>query len=393
MKIKISSMIIIILCFILLLLSIPVQAEESEEPLISTLFFYTDLQEAFSELTLQTGVNIIADDTVRGYITLDLDQVPLEQALRMMLVKGGYTFRKIDGYYLISMADPRSPNFQNITETEIIRLKYISAGEARALLPAFYDPYLRSSSERDMITITATPEIIAGFKSDLEMIDTPAQEVMIQVLVTEISTELLKEKGGDLFRFLDAEPEENYFQLRYDRSGFASMLGRSFGELESRLKFLSQTEEVNIRANPRVLVTDRETATLFIGEEQVIILEPANATARLERVDVGVALNVTPRILDDKLIKMDINPDISHFSEERQERLVVKRSELNTTVYAEDGEQLTLGGMTLSRETEFTSAVPILGSVPLIRWLFRQETERESERELIIFLTPEIVRK
>lgn len=49
--------------------------------------------------------------------------------------------------------------------------------------------------------------------------------------------------------------------------------------------------------------------------------------------------------------------------------------------------------MTLNREVEFTSAVPILGDIPVLRWLFRQETERESERELMIFLTPEIVRK
>jgi len=384
---------IMIILFLSLIVVIPLQAEEIDEPLVSTLFFYTDIQEALNEITLQTGVNIIADDSVRGYVTLDLEEVPIEQALTMMLLKGGYSFRKIDDYYLVSVIDPRSPNFQRIAETEIIKLQYITAAEAIALLPAHYERYLRSSGVRDMITITATPEIIEGFKRDLAKIDTPAQEVMIQVLVTEISSELINERGGDLFRFLNLEQDDDYFQLQYDRAGFAGILGRDFGELESRLRFLSQTEDVEIKANPRVQVTDRETATLFIGEEQVIILEPANASARLERVDVGVSIDVTPRILNDEYIKMRIKPDISHFSEERQERLVVKRSELDTTVYARNGAQLTLGGMTLSRETEFVSTVPLLGEIPLVRWFFRQETERESERELLIFLTPEIIGK
>ncbi len=385
--------IISIVLIMIFLVAFPIHAQETEEHLITNFFFYTDIREAFNEITLQTGVNIIADDSVRGTVTLDLEEIPLEQALHMMLISGGYSFRKIDDYYLVSMADPRNPNFQYMAETETIGLKYISAGEARALLPAYYDNYLRSSGERDIITINATPEIIEAFKLDLEKIDTPAKEIMIQMVVTEVSTDLLKERGADFFGFLNQTSEDTFFQFLYDRSGFASQLGDTFGELETRLRFLEQQEDVNIRANPRVLVKDRETATLFIGEEQVIIIQPNDTTARLERVDVGVSIDVTPRILTDDQLMLSVNPDISHFSEERQERLVVKRSEMNTTVYADNGKTLTLGGMTLNREIEFTSAVPILGDIPVLRWLFRQETEKESERELMIFLTPEIVRK
>lgn len=383
----------IVVLLMIILAATSIYAQENEEHLITSFFFYTDIREALSEITLQTGVNIIADDSVRGAVTLDLEEVPLEKALQMILISGGYSFRKIDDYYLVSMADSRNPNFKYLAETETINLKYITASEARALLPANYDNYLRSSSERDIITITATPEIIEAFKEDLEKIDTPAQEIMVQMIVTEVSTDLLKERGADFFGFLNQTQDDTFFQLLYDRSGFATQFGDTFGELETRLRFLEEQEDVNIRANPRVLVNDRETATLFIGEEQVIIIQPNDTTARLERVDVGVSIDVTPRILTEDQLMLSVNPDISHFSEERQERLVVKRSEMNTTVYAENGKTLTLGGMTLSSEIEFTSAVPILGDIPVLRWLFRQETERESERELMIFLTPEIVRK
>jgi len=383
--------------FVLILSPIAIQAQEIEEDyLITTIFFYTDIREVFNEIMLQTGVNIIADDTVRGVVTLDLVQVPLDQALSMILLGGGYTYRKFDDYYLISIADPRSRNFHRIAETEAIRLEYITESEARNLLPFYYEQFLRSSSERDFITITATPEIISSFKEVLDKIDTPEAEVLIQIHVTEISTDVLRDRGGDLLGFLRDEsdlPDDNYYRLLFDRADFSYLFKQDFGSLEGRLKFLAQTEDVSIEANPKILVNDRSTASLFIGEEQVVFLEGNEARARMERVNVGVELRVTPQVINDEIIRLNINPNFSHFSEERQDRLVVKRNELSTTVYAKNGETLNLAGMTLERETEFVSEVPILGNIPVLRWLFRKETEREAERELMIFLTAEIVGK
>ena len=379
---------------LILVFSLCHQVNADETVLVSSFFYNTDIRDALNEVSLSTGINIIYDQTVQGFVTLDLDSVPIEKALDMILFSGGFIYQKYDDFYFISLPDRRSPNFKRLVESETYSLKYTTANEIVSLLPHYYKDFVQTSTVRNnLISITAPAVTIEEIKEYIKMIDKPVKEILIQVLVTEISTELIKERGGDLFRFLDMSPDDNYFSLNYDRTGISTEVARGFGELESRLRFLTQTEDVTIRANPRIQVIDRETATLFIGEEQVIILEPANAPARLERVDVGVAISVTPQIVDDSILRLKINPDISHFSEERQERLVVKRSELNTAVFAEDGETLTLAGMTLSRETEFTSAVPILGDIPVLRWLFRQETERASERELFIFLTPEIVRK
>ncbi len=366
-------------------------------PVVSTFFFETDIREAINEITFITGVNILYDQTVRGAITLDLQDVPLEKALDMMFLTGGFVYQKIDDFYLVTLPDERSPNFKNLSTSEVYFLNYTTSAEVISLLPPYYKDFIQRSSRREnIITITAPEQVVEEIKDYIKMIDMPEKEVMIQVHVTEISTELLKERGGDLLGFLKADtdlPQDNYYRMLYERAGFNYLFEMDFGSLEGRLKFLAQTEDVSIEANPRILVNDRATANLFIGEEQVIFLEPANAPARLERVNVGVDVRVTPQIINDEIIRLRINPDLSHFSEERQDRLVVKRSELDTTVFARNGEALTLAGMTMSRETEFTSAVPVLGSVPLLRWFFREETERKSERELIIFLTAEIVGK
>ncbi len=174
---------------------------QEEEPRISTLFYEEDIREALNELVLQTGVNVIYDDTVRGTVTLDLDDVPLERALRLILLSGGFTYRQVEDYYIVGLADPRSEMFRNLTETERIQLRYLTASEARGLLPTFYDRYLRTPGEGYTMTVTGPPDVLERLRADLAKIDTPQQEVLIKVLVTEISAEVLEELGGTFFNW------------------------------------------------------------------------------------------------------------------------------------------------------------------------------------------------
>ncbi|MFW5889593.1 MAG: secretin and TonB N-terminal domain-containing protein, partial [Bacillota bacterium] len=158
MKNNIFFMAVLIICASSLIFTGISKAENetADDLLISALYFETDIREAISDLMLQSGVNIIADNTVQGLVTLDLENVSLEKALKMILLGGGYSYRKLDDYYLVSMVNPRSPAFNNMAESRTIRLNYITAEVARALIPVYYDQFLRSSHETDMITITAT---------------------------------------------------------------------------------------------------------------------------------------------------------------------------------------------------------------------------------------------
>ncbi len=146
-----------------------------------------------------------------------------------------------------------------------------------------------------------------------------------------------------------------------------------------------------MRANPQIRVVDRRTANLFMGDTRHIILTPEGAASRLERVDVGVTLNVTPRILGDDQIHLTIAPEISHVTDERREDLVVRRSEMSTTLFLDSGETALLAGMTVEDILRQERKVPILGDIPLLRLLFRQTIEKESERELMVFITAEIL--
>ena len=384
---------IIYYLFVILLIftfSTMTAAEETTEPIVSALYFETDIREALSDLMLQSGVSIIADDTVQGLVTLDLENVPLEKALQMTLLSGGYSYRRFEDYYLVSMADPRSPAFRHMAESENIKLKYITTSEARDLLPAFYDPFLRGSEERNEITITATPTIIENFIEEVEKIDSAPQQVQIQVVVTEISSDLVQEYGADLFDYL-SEAEFIGDSFVYDDDGLNLSWYRGPERILANLRALEKNEQLEIKADPRIVVRNRDTGNLFIGEEQVIILEPEDSSARLETVEVGISLEVSPRIINNDEVELNISPSFSHFTEEMDQRLRIRRSEISSTIYTKNNETLVMAGMTIENRRDNVRKVPILGDIPLVRWLFRRETTEDSERELFIFITTEIL--
>lgn len=385
MKFRIFSLTILII----LLISAGAVAQETEDPLVTALYFEMDIREALNDLMLQSGVNIIADNTVQGLVNLDLENVKLEKALKMVLLSGGYSYRRFEDYYLVTMADPRSPSFQHIAESENIKLKYITTSEARDLLPAFYDRFIRGSEERNMITITATPTIIDSFIKEINKIDLAPKQVQIQMVVTEISSDFLQEYGANLFNYLRGESGNNEFGYQNDYLDL-NWFGSS-ERIKVNLQALEQKEELEIKADPRIIVQNREKGNLFIGEEQMIILEPEDTAAKLETVEVGVTLEVSPRIIGNDEIELNIAPSVSHFTEERDESLRIRRSEFNTTIHTKNQETLVMAGMTIENRMTNNKKVPILGDIPLLRWFFRQDKKEESKRELLIFITTEII--
>ncbi len=377
----------------LLLVSLPVMAEE-EELLVSTLFFETDIREALDELAMQTGVNIIFDDSVRGTVTLDLEDVPLERALRMVLISGGYSFRKIEDFYLVGLPDPRSPAFQSLSETETIKLEYLSTQHAMELTPSFYEDFLKVSHDQNMITITAPLEIIESFKEHLQKIDVRPRQLQIKVLATEISKGALQELGTSVLEYsfeAGQEVKDDWLTSFGMELGKITLETDVFGKLLTDLHMLEGEERAEITADPWVVVADRQQVDLFVGEEQIIILEPEGAPARIERVNVGVLLNIVPEILNDEEIRLAISPEISHLRGEEPKGLSIRRSELSTTVYARDGQTLVLSGITIEEKLEQARGFPVLRNIPILRWIFGLEEETVVKRELLLFITPEII--
>lgn len=366
-------------------------AEDSEEnPKVSTVFYETDIRDALNELAMQTGVNIIYDDTVQGTVNLELDDVSLKKALKMILIKGGYNYQKTDDFYLVGLPDPDSAVFREISTTEKIDLDYITSEQLSDLLPDFYLDFIETSKQKEkMVTITAPETIITEFKKVLNKIDNPKKEVLIKVLVTEISTEVFSEREAKILEYFSGEGnDEHSFSFK---DGFELSTGGNYGQLLGELKALAGEEKAEIISDPQIRVTSGETAELFVGEEKSIFLQPENEDTKIEDVEVGVYLEVTPEIVNENELQVQITPDVSNLISETRDELVVKKSKVSTSVLTENKENIFLSGMTLEETIEYENGVPLLKDIPLVRWLFSSKKEQVEEKELIVFMTPEII--
>ena len=391
---KYKSFLFVTILLFLTFLPVSGFSAENEEILVSDIFYDTYILDALSDLSAQSGVSIIADDTVSGFITMEFFDLPLEEALERICIPSGYVFRYMEqGYYLVGSPDPQIPSFKRMAVTEKFYLNYISAAEALNILPPFYDMFIRSSDERDVITITALPEMVERFKKDLALIDTSSRQINIQAIVTEVSSDFLKTHGTDIFTSYFGESDDDSLQgsLSLLVDSLDLTLESSQSLLKANLRALERDEKAEIKADPEISVLDRKKANLFIGEDQIIILTAEGVSSRIERVEVGVSIEVLPRITGENEIELTLTPKISNVTEEINDRLRVRRSEISTTVRVNNGETLLLAGMTVEDEQIRESRIPILGSIPLLGWFFRETRESQADRELLIFITPEIL--
>src|SRR5690554_4936976 len=144
-----------------------VRAEQEAEPLVTIVFFEMELREALREVALQTGVNIVMDENITGTVTLELEDTPLEKALQMMLAGGGFSYRKVDDYYLVGLADPRNRVFADLAETEFFFFKNTNVTTVEALLPEVFKENVRFDRERNVAAVTElrglNDRVIAAF--------------------------------------------------------------------------------------------------------------------------------------------------------------------------------------------------------------------------------------
>lgn len=325
--------------------------------------------------------------------------MPLEQALRMMTITGGYEVHKLDDFYFIGSSDPNSSSYRNFAKSELYQLKYLNARDAADLIPEMYQRYIRTSQTSNIVTITAPPTTLQKIRELLDQLDSPAPQILIQALVTEISRAELEEWGVGLFNFTpttsDAKNNDNSWldHITYENSVLNFGL---FGEVLASLRALEADQKAEIKANPRLLASNGETVDLFSGETHFFVLSSdASSSRRLEEVDVGVSLNVTPSVMDDGMLRIAIAHEISHLSGgslTNSEGFTVSRSSVSTNVFAQDGQTLLLAGMTLHQTTNRDSRIPILGNIPIIRWLFTEKSNSNEERELLIFITAETLK-
>ncbi|MBS4016213.1 MAG: type II secretion system protein GspD [Candidatus Latescibacteria bacterium] len=378
------------------------------EPTVTNVFYETDLLEALQDISEQTGVPINTDGTVTGTITMEINDLPLEECLQRILFPLGYSYKKIDSYYLVGSGKIEHASFALLSATEIIRPNYLKAADLDKLISDFYRPYLKVNPNINIFAITAPNHIIEKFKQDLTSIDKPPRQIMIEALVTEISTDALKElginwsgtlsKGNDSLSIITdlTRTEKPSLDLIY-RTITKGITGDwSYTFLLPSLQALVQKGKAQIKANPKIVTFDGQQASIMVGKEQyyqIVTGQPQYPYVRLEVVKYGTSLNITPYISDKDEITVEVEPEVSDFIGKGLGDLpVLSKRTAKTQIRVKDGEKIVIGGLRSKNERVVQTKIPILGSIPILGYFFRHNKKLVEESDIIIIITPNIIK-
>jgi len=276
-----------------------------------------------------------------------------------------------------------------------------AVGAARELLAR--EVAIVAEAKSNMLLISGSPRFFKVVAAMVAELDQPPPQVLIQVLLAEVTLDDTTEFGVDWT--YTARPGGNQISVgpAFGVAGEGFSFSVSTGDLWLLLRALQRQDRLEVLSRPQVLAADNQEATISIGERvpfptSSYTTETGVTRTAIDYADVGIILVVTPRISPDGFVTMDISPEISsltessvQISENLNARITSKRS-AQTTVTVQDGHTIVLGGLITSKNQNLEEKVPLLGDIPLLGALFKFNKVVKTRTELLIVLTPRILR-
>ena len=294
-----------------------------------------------------------------------------------------------------------------------------------------------SDLERNSLIILATGEQIKNIRSTVKKIDVPQAQVYVKARIVEINTNLAEQlglrygfEGGkitskglytaaanmgasslmisqNLMGFLNTQTStfaDNGNQIVTDNRAFKFADGiKNVFALGAKLDLLKQNGAAHILSEPSVLCTNNKEATIQVGQTQSIITQAQQSTQgqgnivnNYAREDIGITLKVKPRLSSNNKVTLEVEAEIEDIvpgSSAAADRPTTTKRKVTTNAIVNNGETIILGGLMKSSGGKNSTKVPVLGEIPLLGRLFKSDADMEQQVNVVIYLTPYIVKK
>lgn len=413
---------------------------------ISLDFQDVEIRTILQILAKESGMNIVASDSVNGKMTLSLKDVPWDQALDLVMQARNLDMRQQGNIVNIAPRDELlakdkaflqaekdiadlgalySQNFQlkykNVEEfRSILRLDNADTTGNRNTLVSGRGSVLIDPATNTLI-VTDTRSVIEKFRKLIDELDVPAQQVMIEARIVEAADGFSRDLGVKFgatgkkklkndtnafgwgvnsgFGGDDKWGAETKINLPITAAANSISLVRaiSSGALNLELSASESLSKTKTLANPRVLTQNRKEAKIESGYEipfTVTSIANGGSSTNTELKKAVLGLTVTPNITPDGQIIMTvkINKDSpAQCASGNQTILCISTKNLNTQAMVENGGTLIVGGIYEEDNGNTLTKVPLLGDIPVIGNLFKTRGKKTDRRELLIFITPRIM--
>lgn len=406
---------------LLLLLCRPLYAEPDT---LSLAFDRAPIAQVLQALADWQKLNLMVAPGVEGIVSLRLQDVPWQQALALVVKMNKLTVETEDNVLLVYPESWLQDNYQRQKarqaeaqsalplETLSLALLHADATAVNNSLQAGRDKLMtpRGSVTVDLRTnsllLRDTQAALDVTRRWVRALDQPLEQVELSAHIVTISEESLRELG---VRWgMSGEEKINSAlrasQLRVDlavtnpaiAAGFtvARLNGRL---LDLELSALEQENKVEIIASPRLLTSHQQPASIKQGTEiPYEVSSGSNGSTTVEFKEAVLGMEVTPVVQPNGriLLKLHISQNVpgSMMRSGEGEYLAIDKQEIQTQVTLRDGQTLALGGIFQQHSLKGQRKVPLMGSIPVLGSLFRYDSTEQKRRELVIFITPKLIR-
>lgn len=265
---------------------------------------------------------------------------------------------------------------------------------------------VQADTTTNSLVFLASPRYFERLKQMVEELDYARPQVMVEVVIAERTINDDSQLGaewsilttsGKLFGNVLTSALTTSFTLSDTiTQGFKYSVTNQ--NIQAVIQALKTNTKLNILSTPRILTSDNSSATIKVGEKVPFltsrqVTDTGSVYNSYEYQDVGIDLTVTPHINPDGYVSMSVNPSISKIEEiTYYDAPVIANREATTEVMVRDGETVIIGGLMKDDLTESTSKVPLVGDIPLVGKLFQYKSSKKEKTELLVFLTPKVVR-
>jgi len=379
-------------------------------------------------LAAQNNLNIVSGQEVRGAVSLRLRQVSLDEALSAILLANGYTYSR-QGNVMVVLSQEK--DYPQQLETKVFELDYVSADYVMVSLKNVLSPKGKmdvfskevrriepaKQAPATILVVTDFGYNIARIEKIVAALDKPARQVAIEVKMVETSLDKSSDLGLEWpeaigASFGETEPVTTSSTsattagskaLVFPVNGRPQYGRLSVEQVDWFLNYLVTQTNSKLLSSPKVTTLDNQAAKITVVT--TIPLQTLNRFTEgavvqdivsFQDKEFGIILDVTPRINDDSTITMRVVPTvediISFTGPANNQRPITSKRSVETQVRMKDGETMVIGGLIKENEVKTVRKVWLLGDIPLLGHLFRSNSKQKNQTDLLIMITPHIVR-
>ena len=359
---------------------------------------------------------LVADTRLNALIIFgsDKDKADIKKFIAMIDVDPPTTSSKVNVYYL-----------ENADATEVAKvldgLVKSTPGAPGAAAPqqALFEGGKMSitpDKATNSLVIVASPNDYQNLLQVIQKLDRRNKQVFVQAMIAEVSVNKAKELGVQWGFFGGASNGTLATVATFDPFGTVAALPGTITALSTlgidpgsvvgsanfpaALQALQDHGALNVLSTPNIMTSDNKEAEIFVGEN-VPFLSATNLTSTglsqqsIERKDTGIILKIKPQISEGEYIKLDIYQEISavkEFGTATSSNLGSTKRSAKTSVVVKNTDTVVIGGLIQDTDQIIESKIPLLGDIPLLGWLFKSKNTRRDKTNLLIMLTPRIIK-